>query len=111
MCVCVLTCCRPFHSFLEDDALAPTLCKGALSCSTSATSSSAGVGLTGLAGSFGEALAVGLLLRSSRMVRTSERYLQHKKPRDAVFYDLVRKKVGKVELKSAKSDLFPQLHY
>lgn len=110
MCVCVLTCCRPFHSFLEDDALAPTLCNGALSCSTSST---AGVGLAGLAASFGE--GVGLLLRSSRMVRTSERYLQQKKPRDAVFHDSVRKrvrkKVGKVALKSAKSDLFPQLHY
>lgn len=72
-CVCALTSCRLFHSLLADGALVPTLCRAALSSSASST---AQFGLADMAASFGGAAPEGLLRCNSRMVRTSEQYLQ-----------------------------------
>lgn len=80
VCVCPATSCRLFHSLLEDDALLLMACRGAPSSSpsiatTSPSSSSARIGLMGMAASFGGASPKSLRLCSSPMVWTKDRYL------------------------------------
>lgn len=71
------TCCRPFHSLLEEDLAVLLFCRGVCGGGSS-SSSTAGIGLTGMMGasSRGAVRSTNLFPRNSRMVWTKERYLQ-----------------------------------
>lgn len=74
------TCCRLFHSLLEESLTVLLCCRGIWGGGSSSSSTNAGTGLTGMMGAsrWGAVPEKSLLRCRSRMVRTKEQYLQGK---------------------------------